>query len=421
MSDQPGTFRTIALERLSSPDRLDRLITITTPQSWLALLAFCLLIGCVAVWSVVGAVPTRVTGRGILVSLGGSVFDAMAPAIGNVAALKVAPGATVERGDVIAELSQPAAVQQVNAARAVVADLKDEQARLTRQFAAEEAAHAANLDRQRIALHNLIDAAKQRVVYYQTTLSNYAPLTQSGFISKQKVQENVQGGQQAEQEIKKAESDLVRLDGEALDSADRRRDELTKAQMRLSEGERKLTELTAQFAVTSVVLAPVAGRVIETKVSQGAVVTAGMSIASIQSGERGLEMVLYVPPEHGKKIKPGMPVRIEPATVRKEEWGTMLGEVASISDFPATAEGMRAILQNPELVHEFTVGGPPYAARVRLMPSDTSPSHYRWSSGDGPPILITAGTLAAASVTISEQRPIAYVIPLFRKITGLAQ
>jgi HlyD family secretion protein len=107
--------------------------------------------------------------------------------------------------------------------------------------------------------------------------------------------------------------------------------------------------------------------------------------------------------------------------VRKEEWGTMLGEIVSISDFPATAEGMRAILQNPELVREFTSGGPPYAARVRLLSSARSPRRYRWSSGEGPPILITAGTLAAASVTVKEERPIAFVIPLFRKMTGLAQ
>jgi HlyD family secretion protein len=418
---EPGIFRTVALERLSSPDRLDRLITITTPRGWLALLSLCLLISCVVVWSIFGAVPTRVTGHGILVSLGGSVYDAMAPATGNIAVLKVASGAVVEKGDVIAELTQPAATQQLSHARADVADLKEEQTRLIGQFAAEEVAHNANLDRQRVALHNVIDAAKQRVAYYKATLDSYEPLARTGFISRQRIQENVQGGQQAEQDIKRAESDLVRLDGEALDAADRQHDELTKAQLRLSEAERNLNQLTAQFAATSVVEAPVAGSVIETKVAEGAVVTAGMSIASIQSGEQGLELVLYVPPEHGKTVKPGMPVRIEPATVRKEEWGTILGEVVSISDFPATAEGMRAILQNPELVREFAAGGPPYAARVRLVPSAGSPGRYRWSSGAGPPIVITAGTLAAASVTVREDRPIAFAIPLFRNMTGLAQ
>jgi HlyD family secretion protein len=77
----PGIFRAVALERLSSPDRLDRLIAITTPQGWLALLSLCLLIVCVAVWSFFGTVPTRIAGDGILVTLGGSVYDAMAPIV----------------------------------------------------------------------------------------------------------------------------------------------------------------------------------------------------------------------------------------------------------------------------------------------------------------------------------------------------
>jgi hypothetical protein len=36
-------------------------------------------------------------------------------------------------------------------------------------------------------------------------------------------------------------------------------------------------------------------------------------------------------------------------------------------------------------------------------------------------VTITAGTLAAASITVKEERPIAFAIPLFRRMTGLAQ
>ncbi len=420
MSEQ-GLFRAAALERLSSPDRLDRLVTITTPRSWLALAALCIVIFSATVWSIFGRLPTRVEGHGILIELGGSVYDAMASAAGNIVAVKVTPGSAVEKGDVIAEIAQPAATQQLDHARAVVADLTDDQARLARQFAAEEAAHTANLERQRVALKGVIAAAKQRIDYYQKTLAAYEKLSGTGFISKQRLQENVEGQQHAEQDLKHAESDLPRRAGAALDAADRRRDEMTKAQERLSEAERNAAELQSQVAGTSVVRAPIAGHVTEIKVSEGAVVTPGQPIVSIQSGAQGLELVLYVPPEHGKTVKPGMPVRIEPSTVRREEWGTMLGEVESISDFPATAEGMRAILQNPALVAEFSAGGPPYAARVRLLPLAGRPGTYRWTSGKGPPVVVTAGTLAGASVTVKEARPISLVIPLFKELTDLGQ
>jgi len=73
-----------------------------------------------------------------------------------------------------------------------------------------------------------------------------------------------------------------------------------------NDAERRFKELEAQIDATSSVLAPVTGRITEIKVSQGAVANAGMPIASIQSGDQGLELVLYVPPRHGKEVRRGM-------------------------------------------------------------------------------------------------------------------
>lgn len=420
MSTQ-GIFRAAALERLSSPDRLDRLVTLTSPRSWLALVALCLLIGGALAWGFLGTVPTRIAGRGILVTQGGSVFDAMAPAGGNIANIRVTPGALVNKGDLIAELTQPSAKQSLDHARETLADLKAEQARLKAQFDAEEAAQKVNLERQRVALRSIIDSAKQRVTYYDTTLSQLGDLNRAGFVTRQRMQDLMQQRQQADQDARRAESDMAKLEADGAQQTDRRIGEANAAQSRVNEAERRVSEFEVQLSTTTGITAPVAGRVTEIKVAEGSVARPGMSIASIQSGDAGLELVLYVPPEHGKRVEPGMTVRIEPATVRKEEWGTLLGEIVSISEFPATADGMQAILQNAELVRDFTAGGPPYAARVRLLKADDRPGHYRWSSGDGPPLAVTAGTLARAGITIREDRPIALVMPLFKRLAGLAQ
>ena len=416
MSTPQPLFRPAALDRLSTPEQLDRLVTLTSMRSWLALAALCLIIASLGLWSVVGRVPTRVNGRGILVSVGGSVYDAMAPSAGNVAAIKVLPGAIVNKGDVIAELVQPAARESLEHARQAAAEFKDQENRLAQQFAAEDAAQKENLQRQRTALNGVIEGAKQRVAYYTQTLASMQELRSSGFVTRQRVQEIEQGRQQADQDLRHAESDLVRLDAQALEGANRRRDDLTKAQMQTSDAGRHVDELQVQLAANSVVTAPVSGRVTEIKASEGAVVRPGMPVASVQSGDRGLELMLYIPPEHGKKVKPGMPVRIAPITVKKEEFGTMLGEIVSISDFPATPEGMQSVLQNSELVRDFMAQGPPYAARVRLFSAEHGPGQYRWTSGDGPPVLITAGTLADARVTVRESRPITLVVPLFKEL-----
>ena len=77
-------FRQIAIERLSSPEQLDRLITLASPVGWTAFLAIAVLLSAIVVWGFIGQIPTRVEGAGILVSRGGQVFDAMAPAAGTL-------------------------------------------------------------------------------------------------------------------------------------------------------------------------------------------------------------------------------------------------------------------------------------------------------------------------------------------------
>ena len=114
-----------------------------------------------------------------------------------------------------------------------------------------------------------------------------------------------------------------------------------------------------------------------------------------------------------------MEVRIEPATIKKEEFGTLVGHVLDISVFPISPEGMLAVLGNPELVKLFSAQGAPYTARVGLTSDAVSMSGYAWSAGSGPPLTLSAGTTANAEVTVRTQAPITLVLPLLREKTGI--
>jgi HlyD family secretion protein len=149
-------------------------------------------------------------------------------------------------------------------------------------------------------------------------------------------------------------------------------------------------------------------------------VSPGKPILSIETAGSGLELLLYVPPEFGKKVAPGMEVRIEPATVKKEEYGTLLGKVVAVSDFPMTAEGMASVLQNPQLVTRFMEQGPPYAVRVALTPNSESASGYRWSGGPGPSVKLSSGTTVRATVTTDRRAPISLLLPLLKRQAGLS-
>ena len=58
-------FRKSSLEKLSSPEQLDKAITVSTPVSWLALIGITAIIGAVVVWSILGSLPTIVSAQGI--------------------------------------------------------------------------------------------------------------------------------------------------------------------------------------------------------------------------------------------------------------------------------------------------------------------------------------------------------------------
>jgi len=76
-------FRAAAVERLSSPDQLDQLIGVTRPADWAAALVLGIALLVITSWSVIGRIPTRVEGEGILISNAGRVVDAMSAVAGR--------------------------------------------------------------------------------------------------------------------------------------------------------------------------------------------------------------------------------------------------------------------------------------------------------------------------------------------------
>ena len=64
---QNPIFRKVALERLSSPEQLDQLMTVTSSRGWLALVGFGSLLALGLVWSVFATIQAAVPGKGVLI------------------------------------------------------------------------------------------------------------------------------------------------------------------------------------------------------------------------------------------------------------------------------------------------------------------------------------------------------------------
>lgn len=421
MSPSPSArlFRKAALDRLSSPEELDRLVTLTQPRGWVALGVAGLLLALAVLWGIIGTIPTRVSGHGILVNSGGRVFDAVAPAAGLLIAPALRPGAVVQAGQVLARIDKLDLEQKLGHAQAVLAERTAELTRRTEQLAREAAAKRANFASRRAALRQVVVAAENRVQFMNTVLRGQEEIASRGFATRQRVEETRQELAAAREKVSDAHSQLLQIDTEELDMTSRAEQTLSDGSDRVADARRSVEEVRLQIEQDTRILSPTEGRVTEWKVADGARVAAGMPVVSIESGASGLQLMLYVSPEHGKKLKAGMDVRIAPSTVRREEFGTLVGVVAEVSDFPSTPQGMLAVLQNDRLVEQFAEKGPPFAVRVDLLRDDLVPSGYRWSSGTGPAMTITSGTPAEGDLTIREQPPMAFIIPALRKASGL--
>src|SRR5207245_1048384 len=108
--------RKAALEKLASPERLDVLMQVTSPIGWLALITVAFVLASAIVWSVMGSIPNRLTGEGILIR-GGGLRELKANSEGVLTKLDLALNANVKADAVIAEVSAGNTDDAVRAAR----------------------------------------------------------------------------------------------------------------------------------------------------------------------------------------------------------------------------------------------------------------------------------------------------------------
>lgn len=91
-------YRKSALERMSNPEQLDKVLKVTSPMSWIALVGITLIIVVTIVWSIVGTIPETITAKGVVSAVVGSnsVYTEDA---GKVVSLRVREGDEVHLGD----------------------------------------------------------------------------------------------------------------------------------------------------------------------------------------------------------------------------------------------------------------------------------------------------------------------------------
>jgi HlyD family secretion protein len=413
-------FRAAALERVASPEQLDHLVKVAKPLDWILGLVIVLGLTSVLVWSVVGRIPTRVPAEGILIGSGGRVVDAVSAAAGRLASINVAVGDRVSKGQVVAAIAQTETEQRHRSAVEVYREREREHADLAKKIERELETKAQNFAKLEAAFEQIVRATEQRIEYLKSEVHNLEGLFAKGYTIRRNVEERRRELTDAQQRKEDTHNEILKLRAQKFDLETQRERERQDSQFRLNEARRQMDQLTGELGRNTEVASPIAGTVIEVKISPGSVLTVGMPVIAIETESANLDALVYVPADVGKTVKPGMDVRLEPSTVKREEFGMLVGTVISISEFPITPQGMLAMLHNETLAKRFSRDGAPYGAVVRLQRDDSTFSGYRWAVGSGPSLHLTSGTMARAEITTRNQRPFDLVVPLIKRLTGIS-
>lgn len=416
-SSPAGTtiFRAAAIERMSTPERLDMAAGIVRPAAWMILAAGLIVVATVVVASIMIDIPIKVEANGMLLNIAG-VKEVVAPGSGQLKSVSSRVGARVRAGDVIAQVEQPDLKQEIDAATAEVADAREQQRKTKdlqdRTLASQEGLRA----QQRQNFDASIASAEQRVGFLSERLQNFEDLATRGIITKQRLFDARAELSQATEQLSHDRNSLRQLDvDEGAQRTEQERERLG-LELKLSSAERKLLSLNERLGRIDNITTPYNGVIAEVKFNEGEVVERGAAIVTIipddlSAGEEKAPLVatLYVQPADGKKIRPGMDVEILPSTSKREEHGFVVAKVTFVAEVPSTQEGMMRTLKNRQLVQTLANGGAPFEVRAELKADRHTPSGLKWSTSRGPDAVVSEGTPAKAEI-ITQSRPILEIL-----------
>lgn len=402
-------FRKTSLDRLSSPEQLDRLITVTSPRIWITMITIGIVLLCAILWGIFGTIPVKVDTSGILISSGG-VSSISSTVNGEITDIRVENGDEVKKGDTIAIIGEGDIIQQINDTNEIIEVLKTLTVN-TNWSTVDLPTDLLEIQQLGQQIQSSSTAASYEKVNPDIARDDYEAykkLYESGAASKAEMDQKYSTYMNA----------LSSYSQQSLSASQAAAQFNATKQAKLDELTKKVDDLKASVNTDYRIVAPSDGKIVSVDVQKGAMISQGATVASLAktgSNVKALEAAIYVPVSDGKKITEGMEVKIYPSTVQKEEYGYMIGTVVDVPDYPVSTEKVMETLGNESLAQELTGEGSPLEVRVDLVADDNTVSGYAWSSKKGAKVNVENGTLCSAAVVVDTQRPISKVIPILKQ------
>jgi HlyD family secretion protein len=443
MSEPPGSASATASASEASRysfDQLDTLVRVTTIHAWLGLATLFAVCASSVAFAVFYQVPTKVNGEGILLIDKDSLSQVRAQAMGRLTALHVKLGDQVKPGDLIGEISQDDLKDLIQDAETRLGNLKRDDEELTRFDRKEKETQDAATARLRQAIVkasvNSHDSHKiaERVVLSTDRLRFDHHLGDVDLLTAREKLYKIRDDLNADQ------SKLAELDLTAIRSENARRRAQLERQLKIRDLETKLALDRDKLTRTSRIVSHTRGQVAQLLSAPDELIREGSPVVLLHATkeQRGIDdtgsaydSIIFVPAGEGKKIELKDAVEVTPATVKREEYGFIRGEVVAISELPATKLATEAALQHSELADTFlkryqpgvllrlhiklrrkNAANPTPASRLATEKGNP----FDWSSSSGSDQRLKTGTMCQAAIVVDKRPLISLILPWTKKL-----
>lgn len=408
-------FRKKSLEKLTSPEQLDKLVVITSPTGWLALLALGIIIIVAFLWGIYGTIYYRTVGWGILINTEG-ISIVQSPEAGRVRSIEVEPGDFVRKGQFVARIDQIDLLSQIKNSMDRVSDLQEQLKKIQKLNKTEYKNKVHYLvEQENLTKNDIKDLAAHRD-WLKNMLKGYTSLRATGVIAEIEFHKYKREYEDLLIKIGDEKSKLIdmRYEKQKLKSVIDK--EHFMKQMEISDEQLKLDNLEVNYSEFSNVVSRYSGYVLELMTNRGELLNKFDPVISIvDERNKVLEAVVYFNAVEGKKVLPGMRVNVTPTVIKSEKFGSIEGIVTGVGKLPSSKKAIMAKMQNDVLVEMIVSQGVPFEATVKLIPDPNTISGYKWTSSKGPPIEIRSGTICTGSVITREEAPINLLFQLCKK------
>ncbi len=397
-------FRKVSLERLSSPEQLDKLLIIVKLRGWLALAILVLITISILAWSFLGQIPITATGKGILLNPRG-LQGIYSRVDGRITRILARTGALVKKGDVLAimenalfEIKFNESIQQLETLKNALKKEKD-------LYEKERELKQTEL-KKKMELEDLIlENQKAKLALLEKQLSE-STADQKNNLEKELIeQRNIIQTQLASIEIFLDQAMLAETNERIISLEN---------EISIKQGDLKILDTQKQgLTITS----PENGRVIEIDVMLGREVNIGTPMFWVQLQEEKKEPLpfySFIEVGMGEKIEKGMPAYISLLSIDSQKYGQIEGKVLRVLPYAASLRAQQLAGIPSTIIREY-LSVSPTSILVVIAPTEdrSTPSGYKWTTKSGPPIDdIHPGAIGTTRIILQSKKPIRYVLPI---------